>query len=146
MESIIKYKAKDGKEFTSESGCLEYEKLIDHVDLIMSELNPIPKDDGCHFSNGGGFIQQDIKTFKKVRIEILKEIGKNIDHPWVKQALDNPEAHPSWIDRLVGDYGIAPLNSAWYRIGCTDLLGREWGQPYFRNNPHEAKQIQLNKK
>jgi hypothetical protein len=37
----------------------------------------------------------------------------------------------SYVGRLISDYNIGPLNSAWYRLQCIDKEGKEFGQPYF---------------
>ena len=144
MKTITKYEAIDGTEFDHENECLKYEKLIERIDLIMHELPKRPEDDGCRFSNGGGFIQHDKATLCKARIKILKEVKKHIKHPWVQQTIDDENVHPSYVSRLIDDYRIKPLNSAWYRFMCIDKSGREWGQPYFANNPEKGQQIKLN--
>lgn len=107
----------------------------------MSELAPLPNDKGCGFSNGDGFVQHNKVALRKVQINLLKEMKKHINHHWIQQTIDDENVHPSYVGRLVGDYGISPLNKAWYRFMCIDKLGREWGQPYFATNPDKAKQV-----
>lgn len=141
MKAIVKYEAEDGKEFDSEKECLDYENLIARVNNIMKVLPPLPKDNGCRFSNGEGFVQHDKKTLRKVQIGLLKEIKKHVEHKWVEQTIEDENVHPSYVARLLDDYSISPLSKAWYRFICTDKLGREWGQPYFANNPDKAKQV-----
>lgn len=141
MKAITKFKAVDGKEFNSENECLDYENLIKKVDNIMKALPPLPKDDGCNFSNGSGFVQHDKTILRKVKINLLEEMKKHIDHKWIQETIDNDEVHPSYVSRLIDDYGISPLNKAWYRFMCIDKLNREWGQPYFAANPDKAKQV-----
>lgn len=142
MKKISKYEADDGTEFDNEKECLDYENLIKKVDKIMSELPSLPKDDNCEFSNGGGFINHDKTILRKVQINILKEIKKYINHDWVQQTIDNENAHPSYVGRLIDEhYKIRPLGKAWYRFMCIDKFGREWGQVYFANNPEKGKQV-----
>lgn len=141
MKKIEKYKAIDGTEFNNENECLDYENLIKKVDNIMAELPPLPKDDGCRFSNGEGFVQHNKTILRKVQINLLKLAQKHIDHKWLQQTIDDENVHPSYVGRLIDDYNIRPLNKAWHRFMCIDKLGREWGQPYFALNPNEGKQV-----
>lgn len=143
MKVITKFKAIDGKEFNSENECLDYENLIKKVNNIMKVLPPLPKDEGCSFSNGDGFVQHDKTILRKVQINLLEEMKKHIDHKWIQQTIDDENAHPSYIGRLISDYEIIPLKEAWNRFMCIDKLGREWGQPYFVTNPDKAKQVCL---
>ena len=144
MKTITKFRAIDGKEFNNENECLDYENLISKVNNIMKTLPSLPKDDGCSFSNGNGYIQHDKMILRKVQINLLKEIKNHIDHKWIQQTIDDENVHPSYVGRLVGDYDIKPLNKAWNRFMCIDKLGREWGQPYYASNPNEGKQICIN--
>jgi hypothetical protein len=102
-----------------------------------------PKIPGCGFENGDGFIQHDRKTFLNVRHRLLEIFADECDHPWIKQALADDSVHPSGIARLLDDGGNRALQDAWHRIYCTDEQFREWGQPFFRMNPHQAKQVCL---
>lgn len=138
MKTITKFQAIDGVEFYTDSECLNYERLICAVENIMGELEQPPDDKDCKFANGDGFIQHDKVTLSRVRIDLLKEIKKHIDHKWVQQSIDDESIHPSWVARLISDYNIRPLSNAWYRFQCIDVRGREWGQPYFANNPEKA--------
>jgi len=142
MKEITKYKAVDGTEFNSPQTCTEYEALIDTVKDIMSELPPLPENDGCSFVNGGGFIQHDLIILRHVKHSLLELMKKYIDHEWVQQTIDDDNVHPSWVGRMVDDN--RPLRDAWHRIYCTDKLGREWGQPYYVENPDRAKQFCIN--
>lgn len=141
MQSITKFKAIDGKEFNNENECLNYENLIKRVNEIMNVLPQLPNEENCNFLNGDGFIQHDKKILQKVRIELLEEIKQHIKHKWVQQTIDDENAHPSYVGRLIDEYQINPLSKAWHRFMCIDKLGREWGQPYFASNPGKGKQI-----
>lgn len=137
MIKIEKYKAIDGKEFNDPDQCLEYEALIDRVNTIMKPFGDRPDD--SDFQNGvRGYIQHDRDVFLSVKRNILEEIGKHINHQWIKDTMERDNVHPSWVARLIGDCGIRPLDRAWFRFQCIDNQYREWGQPYFANNPHEA--------
>tara|TARA_R110000851_G_scaffold297052_1_gene452278 strand:+ start:638 stop:1072 length:435 start_codon:yes stop_codon:yes gene_type:complete len=141
METITKFKAIDGKEFTNKEECLKYELLIERVDSTMALLPPQPNDEGCSFSNGDGFLQHKKENLMNVKVQILEICKEYIDHNWIQQTIDDETVDPSWVARLLGDYNIRPLSNAWHRFSCVDKLHREWGQPYFANNPEKGKQV-----
>ena len=138
MEQITKFKAIDGKEFTSETKCLKYELLIKRVDEIMALLPPIPKDDNCNYGNGGGYVKHDKAKLRNAQIQLLEICKEYIDHKWIQQTIDDETVHSSYVGRLLDDYGIRPLNDAWFRFSCVDNQYREWGQPYFAINPDKG--------
>jgi len=140
MKQITKWQADDGTEFTDEIVCLDYELLCGKVTKIMSAF-PVPPE-GCVFANGGGYLQLSEEVVTTVRNQILDLIATKIDHHWVEESRD-PRIHTSWVARLVGDYNIRPLSAAWERLSCIDNQWREWGQPYYANNPDEGCQIEL---
>jgi len=141
METITKFKAIDGKEFTDKNECIKYESLIERVNNVMSALPKNP--DGCDFANGSGFIQHDKQVLRQTQVKILELCKEYIDHKWIQQSIDDITVHPSWVARLLGDYGIRPLENAWNRFQCVDSQGREWGQPYYAANPEKASQVQI---
>lgn len=140
MQAIHKFKADDGSEFNTATACVEYEALCAEVAEIMSTLPAPPIDDGCRFSNGDGYLQHEAATLERARVSILKIAQRFIkEPPWLQQTIDDPAAyHPSWAGRLIDDCCPRPVKSAWYRFMCIDKQGREWGQPYYANNPEEA--------
>ncbi len=144
METITKFKAIDGTEFTSETECLKYESLIRKVDSIMALLPPTPNNDGCSFANGDGYIKHDKAKLRNAQIQILELCKEYIDHKWIQQTIDDESVHPSYVGRLIDDYNIRPINKAWFRFMCVDKKSREWGQPYYANNPEKGEQVQLN--
>jgi len=141
METITKFKAIDGKEFTSEIECLKYELLIKRVDEIMALLPQTPKDDGCNFSNGGGYVKHEKTTLRNAQIQLLEICKEYIDHKWIQQTIDDETVHLSYVGRVLGDYGIRPLENAWYRFSCVDKQYHEWGQPYFATNPDKGTNV-----
>lgn len=140
METITKFKAIDGKTFNSQSECLDYENLINTINNIMKKLPALPND-SIDFTNGDGFIQHDKNILRSVQVNLLEVIKKYIKHNWVQQTIDDENVHPSYVGRLIDDYGLNPLNDAWYRFMCIDKFGREWGQPFYANNPDKGKQV-----
>lgn len=144
MQSITKFKADDGTEFYDKGECLAHESLCAQVASVMAELPALPKDDGCKFSNGHGYIQHDPLVFWVAREKLLRLAAPICKHKWIDDAIARPtEIHPSWPHRIISECS-APLSRAWYRFMCVDSLLREWGQPYFANNPTEAEQVCLN--
>jgi hypothetical protein len=142
MEQITKWKSDDGCEFTNLAECMAYETLCTQVDQIMMVFPKRPENDGCSFANGGGFIQLSEEIVKKARGNLLDLIATKIDHKWVMQSKDM-NTHPSYVARLVGDWGIKPFCQAWDRFNCIDPQWREWGQPYYASHPDEGKQIMV---
>ena len=143
MKAIMKYQASDDCEFNTEKQCAEYELLIVNIANIMSALPSRPIDSS--FSNGDmGYIQHDKTTLRLVQVELLELMKEHIDHDWIQQTIDDETVHPSYVGRLLSDYGISPLDKAWHRFHCIDNLSREWGQPYYAMNPDKAKQTQIN--
>lgn len=145
MRVVTRFEAYDGVEFKSPATCEVYEVRCHNADAIIGRLAPLPVNDGCDFVNGGGFIQHD-RTFIEVRAALLEAAKEETDHHWIQLSIDKPELDPSYADRIIGECCNKHLRDAWRRIACTDSLFREWGQPYFRSNPSEAKQICLNPK
>ena len=139
MRKIQRFQAKDGSEFKTEDECIAYEKLCDEVTKVMKTLPPIPEDDGCKFANGGGYIQHDAGKLEIARVAILK-IGQRFikDPSWLQQTIDNPTIDRSWASRLISEACPSPVKDAWGRFRCIDKQNREWGQPYYANNPDEA--------
>lgn len=136
MKVIQKFQAFDGSEFGSETECRQYEELCSEIEVIMSQLPKRPSDDGCRFSNGRGFLQHREDVFFPVRDALLR-IGNRISpHKWFDQSMANRTVHPSWAGRII-DETSRPLAQAWYRIMCVDSDLREWGQPYYANNPDQ---------
>lgn len=142
MKQIIKWQAEDGSEFTDMAECLSYESLCAQVADVMAAFPPKPENDGCSFSNGGGFLQLSEAVVKDVRLKLLDIVATKISHRWVDESRDM-RVDASYVDRLLGDYGIRPLCRAWSRISCIDKQWREWGQPFFANNPGEGTQKML---
>lgn len=144
MKEIIKYVAKNGIEFTEKQKCIDYELLIDRVDKIMERLPKPPENDGCNFANGHGYIQHDRELLKSVWNDLLDEFATRIDHKWIEESKDF-KADASWVARLVGDYDIKPYWQAWSRMSNIHRPTlREFGQPYFANNPDKAEQFDIN--
>lgn len=142
MKPITKYEANDGSEWRTEKECIERDTLCARVEALMKQWPEHPKNDGCSFANGEGFLQLTKELFETTRESLLDIIAESIDHKWVNDSRGG-KAHPSWVGRLLSDAGADPLYRAWVRIACVDKQFREWGQVYYAENPTEGKQIKL---
>lgn len=59
MEKVTRYKAIDGNLFHTEQECLNHEKIIERINVIMRPFGVKPDD--CSFINGSGYIQHDAR-------------------------------------------------------------------------------------
>lgn len=137
MQAIQKFLAEDGAEFNTEAACVEHEALCAEVAEIMATLPKRPSDDRCRFSNGEGYLQHTEAQFLAARAALLRIGNRLYPHKWFDQALTDLTVHASWCGRLI-DETSRPLARAWQRVMCTDSKLREWGQPYYANNPDKA--------
>ena len=137
MKAITKFKAEDGVEFNSEADCIAHEALCAEIDEIMATLPRRPNDEGCRFSNGHGFLQHSTEKFWPARDALLRIGNRLFPHKWFDQSLADRTVDSSWAGRLISETS-APLWRAWSRISCVDKQLREWGQPYYANNPEKA--------
>lgn len=141
MEQITKYVAKDKSEHTDIDACLRRDADYDSFMKIIDGLPPRPP--CCEFDNGHGYIQHDATRFMRLRSEICEFSKRYTDHKWLQDTIDKGlEVHDSWAGRIIGE--CCPdfvYRLGWHRVSCTDKQFREWGQPYFANNPQEARSI-----
>ena len=143
MKLITKYKAFDNSEFMDEGRCIEHESNCKQADLIISKLPEKPG--SCDFSNGDGYIQHDYNTILNVRNKFLEFCKRYSDHKWIQETIDKGfDVDPSWAGRIIGECAPSYISRMWYRFSCIDNNQREWGQPYYANNPDQAKPIRLN--
>jgi len=142
METITKYKAFDGKEFTNKDKCTEYEEQSNLALEVISCIHKAP--DSCDFANGSGYIQHEHKDVSIVRNELLELAKFYTDHKWIQQSIDDHSVDTSWAGRIIGEYCNESLNKAWNRISCIDNQLREWGQPYYASHPNMGQQVKLN--
>ena len=143
METITKYKAFDGLEFTDAAECVKHEDNCAEAAHIMSLLPTRP--DGCDFSNGSGFLLHDEVTFLNARRSFCEFAKRYTDHKWLQDTIDKElEVDASWAGRIIGEVAPRTISQYWHRFSCTDGDLREWGQPYYALHPHEGTQEQLN--
>jgi hypothetical protein len=138
MKTIKIYETDSGVRFDTVAECTDYEQLEWRVKVIMDALPERP--DGCDFANGDGCVQHDRDALHTAKIELLESAKAYTDHKWIQQTIDDPEGcHISYALRILSDCSKAtPIYYALRRFDSIDSRFREWGQPYYSNNPHEA--------
>jgi hypothetical protein len=126
MKEVSLFQAEDGSRFENLKEAKKYE-------AILNQVNAIPflnyEDDNCSFANGGGYIQQSKGIIKMAEDKLLE-----LANEWFKP--EKPFTNPRGIvGRYCCDSNMKALNRLYSRLQCIDSEGREWGQPYFANNP-----------
>ena len=139
MKIIIKYQAKDKREFNTEKECLVHESLLSNIQRVMSCLHA-PPDDCVKFANGLGYLQNDPADVEEAKNGII-DLWQGDDA--IKLNARAQPAKFSILGRFFSDSNC-PLQDPWYRLCCIDDQAREWGQPFFANNPDQGKQVCLN--
>lgn len=132
MEKITQYKASDGRIFSDETKCLQYEADVVQINEIMSQLKPRVEDDGCSFTNGGGYIQQTKQAHDGVYKGLYKIGTKLFGFP-----------HLGMMGRCADDSDHRAFSAAYTRYICIDEQHKEWGQPYYAINPGKGVQKEL---
>jgi hypothetical protein len=134
------YVAPDGKKFTSKKEALKYEKTYDEV---MEVYKTIPKrPDNIEFLNGEGWIQHKPGTYKMFEEKLVKITNKCYN----LKGKDAFKGMNYALVRMVNDGDAGILDKMVSRLMCMDnKTEREYGQPYYANNPKEARGTQINK-
>lgn len=139
MRSQTIFVANDGSRWDTAEQALARDALIVEVDRIMAPMGKRPE--GSDFANGAGCIQHVPATLALVRSRLYEAsrpaLGWWYDDQKKRHGREPVDAHASWFTRML-DGKNGPLSTAWYRFQCIDQSGREWGQPYFANNPDQA--------
>jgi hypothetical protein len=142
MEVVTRYIAFDGKEFTGIADCMQYEANCVMAENIMRGIPDVAR--GYDFANGGGYIQHDLRDLLKTRNEFLEFCRRFTKHKWLQETIDKGwNAHSSWVGRILEECLPHSICRHWYRFYCIDNDGREWGDPFYANNPQKAKQMRL---
>lgn len=132
-QQITQYATSDGNKFLSLAAAESHETELAKVHPILAR---IPESNLSH----GTYVQHDRETLLQIKRDlfalVLAKYGDSYPQ-WRTFAPD--DVHPfSGVGRVLSE-DSGPLASAWNRIGCFNFeLGREYDQPYFANNPHEA--------
>ena len=140
METIQQYKSFCGKIFNTIEECNRYEVISKQVDNILETIEDSSKfDEGCNFTNGEGFIQHPANTYNILEKELVR-----LSNIWFKAEDDPFTCFNYYLGRYIDDSNMSCLNKLSYKLMCIDELGREYGQPYFKNNPDKCKGDRLN--
>lgn len=135
MERISLFKTADGKTFSTPEEALKYESIMREV---QNFLLAFAENEDIDFSNGDGYIQHPIGTRDKMGKKLVELYNR-----WFKP--EEPFINFSYyLARLIDDSSMKCLNHLSYRIMCIDREDREWGQPYFADNPGTGKDKKLN--
>ena len=147
------YIANDGTEFHTSDMCRQHEPDCQTIEKIMAQLPKRP--DTVKFANGEGYIQHNEQTIINVRLALLVIAETYIKSPYKKQndydqsyisaAKKNPSKQLEWAHHIIICL-LCPRNlkNASYRMSCTNNDIREYGQPFYATNPHQAINKQLN--
>jgi hypothetical protein len=135
------YEADDGSKWSTMEQADRRDQLIRAVKYALEPLGDLPRDDGCRFANGHRYIQHTPGAVQTAKARLITA-SESICGKWIEEhrenGYDSTDMHPSWFQRFADDSGCTPLSRAWGRFACIDLLNREWGQPFFANNPDQA--------
>ncbi len=131
----IEHVARDGAAFSHMADAIEYEKELNMVDAIMSQL-PKPK------VPSGKYYQHDKNVLDRVRREIFALVVAKHGDAFPKWKTWNyKEVHPSSVVGRVLSEIRSPLSDAWWRFMCINFdLSREYQQPFFAANPGPAQE------
>ena len=173
---VIKFGSKKELQvrFRLEKNPYPIDQLVEGMDLLLTikikimNLNKLIDreqfDKDCSFSNGKGYIQQDIELVNKLKEELHTKATKFIndksieyinsenwlqfhtieERPLAIEKAKNTTYNKNFIGRYLDGMNL-DLYKIWSRLQNIDELGREWGQMYYRLNPEKAQQVQLNK-
>ena len=140
MQTVTRYKANDGTEFTNAVDAVDRDALL----IEIEKANAIMKravDDGCSFTNGHGYIQhtpEEVNQFH-IAVAVLIRLEYNDEH--AQTFLKNPRGI---IHRILDD-PKCPLGRTMNRVFCIDDRYREWGQPFYAMNPDQGDQVECSR-
>lgn len=139
MKEVTRYQADDGKVFDTADKAIAHDAKVLSIKSAYKLLKDTPKNDGCDFANGGGYVQQDPVKVQEFKRQIML-MGATHHAKMAEWARNPQEVHPqSIVGRILSDCDSL-LYSAWNRVMCMDDKFREWGQPYYAINPHKGEQ------
>lgn len=122
MKKVTIYEAEDGARFNTESGCLEYEKILNQVSSILDTVWH-PGADNHLFNMGRMPVQQATGSRQMLIDALLPIMQANIKGPqndylewFFSYTFSNPSAYPCLV-------------KAHRRIMSIDSQDREWCDP-----------------
>lgn len=139
MKEVVRYQSDDGKIFDTAEAAIKQDAKAVSIKGAYKLLRPTPKNDGCDFTNGGGYVQQDALKVQEFKRQIML-LGARHHEKMAEWAKNPIEVHPqSIVGRILSDCD-SDLYDAWHRVMCMDDKFREWGQPYYAINPDKGEQ------
>lgn len=133
---FTKYEASDGSLHETAEKAALHEARTHDLAAVMKSMPPVEQED-CEFSNGGGYKDWPINVVEAARQGIMRLL-----RAW-RPSLFYDVVEPSlwYVGRNLSDGDTNPsLYAPFMRLFfCIDDAGREYGQPYYRNNPGECK-------
>lgn len=138
MKKIIKYQANDGSYFNTEEECIKYESILSKVNNFLNKLPDREKyDKDCILSNGGGYIQLPYNPKSE-----MEKLLVNLSNIWFNPSTPF-EKFNFILVRYIDDVNMKCLNKLVFRLMCI-VEDREYGQPFYANNPGKCANIKLN--
>lgn len=142
MKTQTIFRSDDGKRFDTEADCLNYEQMVIEA-AKANKILPQAVDDGCSFTNGGGYIQYTAENVARFEKETERLIREYISKEYADKYAQCPRGI---VGRYLSDGG-GPQNDLayklWTRRYCIDDSFREWGQPFYALNPDRGTQTEL---
>lgn len=134
------FRANDGQVFNTEAEAIARDKVIEDVRQAMEPLGELPADPECAFANGDGYYQHTadaVERTKRALLAIFEPLFASRCPALEKATCPRWQIHPSWFGRMI-DGTCPPLERAYSRLCRIDGQCREFGQPYFADNPEKA--------
>lgn len=135
MKKVERYETTNGRLFEDANKAEAHEVFLLEVKAIEKMLPALPKNDGCSFANGDGYIQHTRESFNAYKAAVLRLGGKHCHKEMTKWAKTPDEVANMGIAGRYFDDGNRDLYRLWNRVMCTDADFKEWGQPYYALNP-----------
>jgi hypothetical protein len=134
IEEIKQFKTADGSVFNYLDEATKYNELLGKCDEIEQSL--VSRPDDIEYQNGAGWLQHPEGTKITFSDSIMK-----LYNEWFKKDDDNITYI---VGRIIDDNDIRCLNHLLFRWECMSEEDREYGQPYYSNNPYMAEGEQIN--
>lgn len=144
MKEVKMFQSDDGTLYKTETEARKNDTKTKEVDAICKLIGghePVPC---CGFTNGDGYFQLSSESVAKFDAEFEKLVRKY--QPWIAEDMDKAKAKISptngFVARCISDSDGALWGICSIRM-CIDSSFRRWGQPYYANNPSQAKNVKL---
>lgn len=126
MKVLTKYQAADGTLFDHRDDAEDRDRLCDRVAELQRVLAPHPDDSHQRVH------QPHVEAYRTALVLLCRELFPR--EPVFQH--EPSEIHPmSYAGRFLSEAAPAVVNTAWFRLMCTDLAtGFEYEQPFFALN------------